>query len=108
MNVTRIMIRAIGERNWDEISNTRLLWMIEGVLKAQLEAGRFDFTKLSGKPQVVTDIDLFNVIPPVPRDAAKSKTEGYLQEENPYPPGSRAHARWDRTWVRTDIWDFRP
>jgi hypothetical protein len=107
MNATRIMIRAIGERDWTEVSSARLMWMIEEVLKAQLEAGRFDFSKLSNKPQAVTDIDLFGVIPPVPKNAAKAKKEGFLQEENPFVPGTAAHARWDRVYVRTVVLRFR-
>ncbi len=107
MNVTGIMIRATGEREWTVVSSARLMWMIEEVLKAQLEAGRFDYSKLSSKPQVVMDIDLFDVIPPVPKDAAKAKKEGFLQEESPFRRGTAAYARWDRVYVRTVVRRFR-
>ena len=106
MNVTRIMIRLIGEREWTVVSSARLMWMIEEVLKAQLEAGRFDYSKLTNKPQVVTDIDLFDVTLLVPKDAAKAKKEGFLQEENPFRRGTPAYARWDRVYVRTVVRRF--
>jgi hypothetical protein len=77
MNATSILIRAIGESEWTMISSVRLMWMIEAVLKAELKAGRFDFTKLSNKPQVVTDMDLFETVPPVPKNAVEAKKQGF-------------------------------
>jgi hypothetical protein len=37
-----------------------------------------------------------------PKDATKALNEGFLREENPFPPGSAAHARWDRVYARAE------
>jgi hypothetical protein len=107
MNVTRILVRVIGEKEWNEINSERIMGMMEEVLKAQLAAGAFDFGKFSSaRPQVVTDIDLYNFIPPVPKDAAKAKRLGFLHEENPSRRGTEAHARWNRVYERARVRRF--
>ncbi len=101
MNVTRIMIRAIGENEWHWLSAAQLMLMMEKVLKARLAAGKFDLSDLP-EPQVVTRIDLHHASPPVPKNGAKAVQQWFLREENPYQPGTAAHGRWDRAYVRTN------
>jgi hypothetical protein len=101
MNVTRIMIRAIGENEWHWLSAARLMVMMRRMLKARLAAGKFDLSDLP-EPQVVTRIDLFHASPPVPKNGDKAMRQGFLREENPYQPGTAAYGRWDRAYVRAE------
>ena len=106
MHLMRIMIRVTGEQPWNEIASFRLMVLIERFLKAQLEEGKINLRRFDDD-RTITGIDLNVVDPTAPKDASKAAIEGYLREENPYPPGSPAHARWDRRWQRTDKVDFR-
>jgi len=99
MNVTRIVIRAIGENEWHWLTSARLMLMMEKALRSRLAAGKFDLSDLL-EPQVVTRIDLFTATPPVPKNGDKAMREGFLREENPYLPDTAAHGRWDRAYVR--------
>jgi hypothetical protein len=107
MNITRLMIRATGQQRWTEISSQRLMVVLEEFLRAQMEAANIELRKFGGERQVVTGFDLDVFYLKVPKNAATAVDAGFLREENPYEPGSAAHARWDRTYVRSGRWDFR-
>jgi hypothetical protein len=100
MFVTRIMVRAIGEKPWEWASSYRLMGMIEPVLKDQWRSGQLDFSKWQTKPQIVTDLALHMVSPAAPKDPVRALAEGFLQEENPYPRSSPSRDRWDRAYAK--------
>jgi hypothetical protein len=104
MNVTRFMIRVISEEPLDGDARFDLRRILNRFLKAKLETGEINAPLHDRKRPAVTAIDLAEVKPSAPRDAAQAAREGFLREENPYPPRSRAHERWDRAWVLADQW----
>jgi hypothetical protein len=104
MNNTRFLIRATGENPWNEISILRLWNRIEECLNAGLVVGQFDFSNASRAPQVVTEFDVSFVKSAAPKNAAVAKEEGYLREENPFRPGTAAHAKWDQVYLRHGAW----
>jgi hypothetical protein len=94
------LIRAIGEQHWEWASSYRLMGMIKPVLKDQWQSGQLDFSKYQRKPQIVTGVALHMVSPAAPKDASKALEEGFLSEENPYPPSSPSRDRWDRAYAK--------
>jgi hypothetical protein len=106
MNVTRIMIRATGEKPWKDTTRAILVSRLSRLIHARLVAGEFEYGTYVGPPQILTELELFNVNPVVPKNAARAKEEGYLREENPFPPRTPAHARWDRVYLETVVWDI--
>lgn len=107
MNATRLMIRATGEQPWTEISSHRLMIVLEEFLRTQMEAANIELRKFGNERQAVTGIDLDVFYLKVPKNAATAVDAGFLREENPFEPGSAAHARWDRAYVRNGRWDSR-
>jgi hypothetical protein len=107
MNITRLMIRATGQQPWTEISSQRLMVVLEESLRAQMAAANIEMRKFGGERQVIAGIDLDMFYLKVPKNAAAAVDAGFLREENPYEPGSAAHARWDRAYVRNGRWDCR-
>lgn len=61
-----------------------------------MEAANIELLKFGGERQVVTGIDLDVFYLKVPKNAAAAADAGFLREENPFEPGSAAHARLDR------------
>jgi hypothetical protein len=107
MYVTRFLLRVINEEPLNDITRHDLLIILEGLLKAQQEAGVLDAPRFDRRRPAITDIELNLTDAAAPKDASRAKAEGFLREDNPYPPGSAAHSKWDRAWLRTKIWDFR-
>lgn len=104
MNVTRFMVRVTSEKPLNEDARFDLRFVLKRVLKAQLEAGEIKAPRFQREWPAITDLYVAEVNPTAPRDPAQAVNEGFLREENPYPPGSPAHARWDRAWVRAERW----
>jgi hypothetical protein len=104
-NVTRLLIRGTGEKPWSDISVSRVWDAIEECLKYCLAVGQLDFSNSHPEPQIVTELDLSFAKSPAPMDAALAKDQGYLRQENPFPPHTSAHARWDRIYRQHEPWD---
>jgi hypothetical protein len=104
-NVTRFLIRVTGEKRWSDISISRVWDAIEECLKDCLAAGQLDFSNSHPEPQIATELDLSFAKSPAPKDAALAKDEGYLRQENPFPPGTTEHARWDQVYRRHLAWE---
>jgi hypothetical protein len=104
MNVTRFLIHVTSEEPLGDVARYDLRFVLKRVLKAQLEAGEINAPRFERERPAVTQLYVAEVNPTTPRDATQAANEGFLREENPYPPGSPAHARWDRAWVQAEPW----
>jgi hypothetical protein len=93
-----------SEEPLDHEERYDLRFVLKRVLKIQLEAGEINAPRFGQERPAITEIYVAEVNPTATRDASQAVSDGFLREENPYPPGSPAHRRWDRAWVRADEW----
>jgi hypothetical protein len=97
MHNARFIIRAHGVKPWSEDELVSLLRDIRLVLVKVVEKRRpkkRDIQK--GQVQILTDFAVHYVDLKTPADGAEARKLGFFATENPFAPGTRAHARWEK------------
>jgi hypothetical protein len=103
-----MLVRLTGERPWEEIDSRRAMLLIESTLKRLVANEEIELPPLGpGGAQKILSIDLDPVTIKPPADGFEAKRQGFLIEENPFPPHSRKHEAWAKAHARPDWKDLR-
>jgi len=106
-NLTRLLIRAHGQTQWTSYQRMQLMVEIEQLLIKLLPIAVSDTLHWDGEGQALVGIAVDRANFATPTNGYEAAAQGFLREENPFPPGTRRHADWIKSYERPNWSDVR-
>lgn len=96
--LTRFTIRVTGRQPWNDSGRWAAMVLFHRVLNKLLQDKLLDLTDWPAKGQAFVTLDVYCADPQTPADGRKAAEQGFLREENPFRPGTKKYAAWDKSW----------
>jgi hypothetical protein len=105
--LTRFTIRVTGRKPWNVAARWAAMAKFHRLLNKLLQDNMLDLTDWPDKGQAILTLAVHCADPQTPTDGRKASEQGFLREENPFQPGTKKYAAWDKSW-EDGGWDVRP
>ena len=106
-NLTRLLIRAHGQTRWTDYQRMQLMVEIEQLLIKLLPIAASDTLHWDDEGQALVGIAVDRANFATPTNGYEAAAQGFLREENPFPPRTRKHADWIKSYELPNWSDVR-
>jgi hypothetical protein len=99
---TRFLIRARSDTGWSEMGKYLMGERLQDLLQESLRAGKL-VVREPGL-QAVAEIKVFEADLPAPPNPVQAILQGFYQEENPFPLGTKGYRSWAKKFAEAAKW----